>query len=339
MSDRDPTKRIPKSLGTDTKLVGRYTLTDVAVALFPGVVVILLTQVILPGTVTVAGYPLRALTLPLAGGAIAVGALFVYLTPAYTTSLQWVGAFLRFHRRPGQLGYEDATGVSGVERVHPRHDAIERSDGAFIGMVQVSPPRMALATPEEWTAKAEAFQDFVNTAIEFPIQLYATTQPFPAEEYLGHYESRLEDPDVKENPALQALIQDYMAWYEADLEQRQMTIRDHYVIVPVTPEDVQFEADSLRWKLARVPLLGLIIRAWLAPPEAVQRAAMFDLLDERLHRVETGLREIEGVRAHRVEAGEATRLVAAFWTGEQEVDRDWDRILRTRPIVGGRRDS
>ncbi|MEF8976913.1 MAG: hypothetical protein V5A21_11875 [Halapricum sp.] len=47
-SATDPSKRIPKSLGTDTQLIGQYSLTDLLVAGIPGVIVILITQVVLP---------------------------------------------------------------------------------------------------------------------------------------------------------------------------------------------------------------------------------------------------------------------------------------------------
>ncbi|WP_117594471.1 hypothetical protein [Haloprofundus halophilus] len=337
MNQNDPTKRIPKSLGTDAKLFGTYTLTDLAVALFPGVLVILFTQVVLSPSTAIAGYRLQTFTLPVAGGAIALGALFVYLTPTYTTSLDWFATFIGFHRGSKELTHEDAKQYTQIERVHPDRGAIERTDGALFGLVHVTPPTMALATDAEWATKARAFEDFCNTVVEFPIQLYSTTQPFPTDEYLAQYESRLTDPDVKENPKLAALIEHYTSWYAADLDERRMTIRDHYVVVSVTPAEVRFERESLTEKLAAVPLLGLFVRARLAPRIEAQREAMFDALDERLRRIEGGLRGIDGCRAYRVDAEEATQLICEFWAGEQRDYQDITRVLRTRPLVGGRK--
>jgi hypothetical protein len=116
-----------------------------------------------------------------------------------------------------------------------------------------------------------------------------------------------------------------------------MTIRDHYVIVAVTPQEVQFERESLTQSLAAIPLLGLLLEAWLAPAGVEQRAAMFDALEERLGRIETGLRDIEGCSAHYVDAGEASTLIGEFWAGEPREYEDTDRVLRTRPMVGERR--
>lgn len=157
MKESNPTKRIPKSLGTEAKLFGTYTLTDLAVALLPGVAVVLLFQVAVPSSLTVGSFRVQALTLPLAGVAILVGALFVYLTPSYTTALDWLSTFLSFQRQSDELSHEDAKEYTHLERVHPDRDAIERTDGALVGMAQVDPPTMALATDDEWAETAESF--------------------------------------------------------------------------------------------------------------------------------------------------------------------------------------
>ena len=133
MSSRDPAKRIPKSIGTETKLFGSYTLSDVAVALFPGVLVILFVQVVLPADLTLRGIAVSTVALPLAGVAILFGAVFVYLTPAYATSLDWLATFLGYLRSDGEISHERAKQFSQIERVYPDRGVIERTDGAFVG--------------------------------------------------------------------------------------------------------------------------------------------------------------------------------------------------------------
>ena len=332
-----PAKRIPKSIGTDAKLIGSYTLTDAAVALFPGVVIVLITQTLLPASLSIQGYQIQSLTLPLAALAIGVGVLFVYLTPAYLTSLDWVLAMLRFKSAESPTDHDQSKAYTQIERVHPDRDVLERQDGTVLAFVSVSSPPMALATDEQWASKATAFQDFLNTAVTFPIQLYSTTEPFPVEAYLAHYRDRLEDSDVKANPRLHALIENYISWYERDLEARQMTIRDHYVIVPVSPEEVRFERDSALQKLVGIPILGTLLSVWNAPPPAEQRAVMFETLEERTQRIVTGLREIEGCDAHRIGAEDASRLVSEFWAGQSIAYGTMSDALRSRPIVGGSR--
>ena len=332
-STRDPSKRVPKALGTDTQLLGTYSLTDLAVAGIPGALVILATQVLVPPSLTVAGIAVSSLTIPLAAVAIAVGAVFVYLTPGYVTSLEWLRMFVGYHRSQTELAHEDAKAYTKVERLYPEHEAIERTDGTVVGAVQVSPPTMALATDEEWRQTSEAFADFVNTTLEFPIEIFSTTQSFPTEEYVGRYEERLGDPDVVGNAQLQGLISEYVAWYEQELADRQMTIRDHYVLVPVNPDEVRYERASLLDRLTGVPVLGLVIDIWTAPTAAEERAAMLAELADRRERVAQGLRNIQGCGTHRVPATDLAKLVAEYWTGTDLVYGTPDDVLRTTSII------
>lgn len=341
MTDADPAKRIPKSLGTEPTLVGTYSLTDLAAALFPGVAVVLVTQVLLPRSLTLAGIAIQTLTLPLAGVAIAVGALFVYLTPTHISSLEWAMTALAFRGRARATNHEGSRAVPRLERVDTEHEFLERTDGALLGVLRVTPPSMALATDEAWAQTAASFTEFCNTVVEFPVQLYATTRAFPVEAYLDTYRARLDDPDVRANPQLAALIDEYVAWYAADLDARRMTIRDHYVIVPITPTEVQFQRDSLVQQLARLPLVGILVRLVTRPPQAAVRQALVTGLDDRLSRVEAGVREIEGCAATRVRATEAATLIRAFWAGQPQADDASadPAMFRRTPVVTAQRDE
>ncbi|WP_227134360.1 hypothetical protein [Halorubellus salinus] len=328
-----PAKRVPKSIGTDAKLFGTYTLTDLAVGLFPAVVLVLLTQLALPPTASVAGYRLQSIALPIAVLAMCLGGIFVYLTPSYTTSLDWITTMLGYRRRPKQHSHDAAKEYTQLERVHEDADAIERTDGAFVGAVQVDPPMLALATDDEWERTATAFAEFLNSTVEFPVQFYSTTHSFPVEEYLATYEARLDDPDVQSNPRLSALIEEYVEWYATELEQRRMTIRDHYVIITIRPEDVQFEHESIVAQVARIPLIGLFVRAIAAPPVETQRAVLADALDERVRRVTAGLRDIDDCSATPVPARELVTLVAEFWHDDDLPQSNLSQRLRRTPII------
>jgi hypothetical protein len=333
MSSPDATKRIPKAIGTEAQLFGTYTLTDLAVGLFPGVAVLLLMQVVVPSSATVAGYALQSLTLPLAAVAIGVGATFVYLTPPYTSSLDWLATFGGFSRREKTHDFAAGKELTRIERIHPAEGFLERTDGALLGMVQVTPPTMALATDDQWRSTATAFQNFLNTTVEYPIQIFSTTQAFPTEDYVAQYEARLTDPDVLANPQLQTLIEEYVKWYTAEMEQRKMTIRDHYIVIPVTPAEVQFERESVANKLARLPVVGLLVQAWFAPRVEEEFEAMQAELAERLRRIEMGIREIEGCSADRVDVDEMTTQLASFWSGGSRGDEEMAERIRTTPLV------
>lgn len=337
---REASKRVPKSIDEGTALVGSYTVTDLLVATLPAVAVVLAMQLFVPPETTVAGARVRRFTLPLGAVGVVIGAVGVYLTPDHRATDEWLATMLSYRRRPAQQSHATAREHTSVERVYPEADAVERADGAFVGLVRVDPPSMALATDAEWREQAAAFQDFLNTTVDFPIQLYATTRPFDTAGYLDHFEARLDDPDVRENPRLEALIEQYVEWYDGGLDRRQATIRDHYVVVPVRPREIRFEQESIVQKLTRLPLLGVFLQVWLAPRVAEERAALRDTLDERLRLVARGLREIGGVSTSRVSGAEATELVAEFWRGEPVELGDADQVLSTDPVTraaqGGR---
>ncbi|AXG06021.1 hypothetical protein DU500_05940 [Haloplanus rubicundus] len=337
MADKKPlhdaSKRIPKSIDTGTHILGNYTLTDLAVGALPGVAVVLASQLFVPPTLTVSGYRVASLTLPLTVVGIALGGLVVYLTPVHLTTIQWFGMIVGFLHRPTRLPHEETMEHTHVAAIHPTHDVIERTDGVFLGLLQVTPPSMALATDREWAAKASSFREFLNTTVEFPIQLYSTTQPFPADEYLAHYEARRSDPDVRSNQQLATLLDKYIEWYRADLDRRRMTIRDHYIVIPVRPDEVRFERRSLTQRLTGVPVLGVFIEALVAPRRDEERAALFEAVDERARLLRHGVREIEGCDAHRVDAETAAELLASFWRGEAVTYDDPAAVITRRPIV------
>lgn len=332
-SDTDTTKRIPKSLGTEPELIGGYTLIDLVVAVAPAAIVILATRTLLPA-MSVGGYSLQALTLPLALLSVLLGALFVSLTPGYVNSLTWLESLVSFHHSAPDAGHTDAAEHTRIERVHPDRDALERTDGALVGAVQVEPASMALATDQQWRHTAQAFTDLLNTTVEFPVQLYSTTQSFPVDDYLATYEARLDDPDVRDNETLQHLIESYTAWYREDIERRETTIREHYVIVPVRPESVRHTDDSVTQQLSAVPVVGVFVDVATASSVAEERAAMAAELDDRLRSLERGLRELDGCATTRVPAPELTDLVTDYWASHDQ-GRDTATALRTTPLVGG----
>jgi hypothetical protein len=332
---REVSKRVPKSIEDGAALVGSYTVTDLLVTALPAVAVVLVVQVLVPPETTIQGSRVRQFTLPLGVAGAVLGAVGVYLAPTHRATDEWLTTMLAYRRRPAQQSHATASDHTQVERVYPEADAIERADGALVGFVRVDPPSMALATDAEWREQAAGFQDFLNTTVDFPIQLYATTRPFDVEAYLQHFKDRLDDPDVRDNPQLTALIEEYVGWYAADLERRQATIRDHYVVVPIRPDEVRFEDESIVQKLTRLPMLGVFLTVWLAPRVEDERAAMLDQLDERLRLVARGLRDLDGVTTSRVPADEATELVAAFWRGESVSLDDSGQVLHSAPVIRG----
>ncbi|MFB6185758.1 MAG: hypothetical protein ABEI86_02680, partial [Halobacteriaceae archaeon] len=228
------------------------------------------------------------LGLPLAGIGIVCGVVLVTITPQYRNTKEWIASQLAFVMGSSTHGFIEAQSFTQVKSIHPEHDIIERTDGSLVGLLAIDPPAMALATEEEWEKKASAFEDVLNTVVEFPIQIYSTTESFPTDEYLQQYESRLTDPDVKRNPALQKLLNGYIDWYRDELSRRQMAIREHYVIVTVRPADVQSNHSGMISSLQSFPGVGMIFEVLSRPSDVEQRAEMVTILETRLPNLNNG---------------------------------------------------
>jgi hypothetical protein len=113
-----------------------------------------------------------------------------------------------------------------------------------------------------------------------------------------------------------------------------MTIREHYIIVPVRPEEIRYERESIMGKLVELPFIGRILEMATAPPLEEERHLLFDELDDRLRRVERGIREIQGCTTQRVEAAELARVTGEYWAGEELAYDDFENAIRTAPMVG-----
>ncbi|MFB6312186.1 MAG: hypothetical protein ABEH64_13515 [Salinirussus sp.] len=327
----DSEKRIPKSLDTDTSLIGGYALSDLAVAVGPAVGLIVLTRTVLPTAPTVFGVHA---TIPAVLVLLLIGVVLVTLTPAHAGSLAWLRRLFRFAVSKRRLPHATARRHTRVSRLRSEYNAIERTDGGLIGAVRVDPVSMALASEQDWSRKAEGFADVLNTAVDFPIQLYSTTRPVPIDDHLSRYEDRLDDPDVANNPQLQTLIEDYVQWAASQHKRQQASVREHYVIIAVTPREIRVEGGGLRSWVGKCERFGSLWNGLLGPSEAAVREAMGTELAERSRRVVRGLSGIDGLAAHRVEAVTVGTVVEEFWV-DTDLDTHDSQRYRKTPIVTG----
>lgn len=329
-----PAATIPKANGTEATILGRFTLSDIGVGLAPAAFLVVGVQSLVPPGTSILGVDSGSVVF--AGGCIGlfIGSLIVAATPAYSTSLDWLRSIWSFLTGTRKLDHHDSRRLSQVRQVDRSLNVIERWDGAFLGMVRVSPVSMALETIEGWERKSAQFTDFLNSSVDFPIQIYSTTRPFPIEASLNHYQERLQDDDVQQNPQLARLIREYNDWVELDLRQAPPTIRDHFVIVPVSPTEVVFEPDSVSERLAGVPLVGSLVEMVYGDSGVARRAAMASMLEQRLQSVEAGLRDIEGCTSSRLSAVETARVIGRYWNGEDIEGIPIDSALRASTIVG-----
>jgi len=360
MSINDPTRRIPKKIGESDEFWRGYTLDDLLVGATPFMIGVVLTAYILPPRYRFLGYGVSV-------AGLVVGAIAIYATPDHMKASEWVNTYFHHLRRPKEVEHvrynfdsvreqtdfpesnfyelsERTQELTDVERIHKEREAIERSDGAYIGAVRVEPANMALATDRRWEENVSAFADFFNNSVEWPVQVYSTTSEFPIEKYLRRRERRLEDDDVIGNPIFRRLIDEWLNWYPRELETRGTNIREHYIIVPVLREEVTEEEDteSVAGALSEIPVVGSLVGALASDgtlsEEEIQTRALGEL-DERIRMVKNeGIQNLDGCRAHRIKAAGLVALLSEFWEGERAEYANAAALVRENPVIAGEAD-
>ncbi|MFB6284017.1 MAG: VirB4 family type IV secretion system protein [Halobacteria archaeon] len=350
----DPTRRIPKKIGSSDEIWRGYTLDDLMVGAMPFIVAVVVTAYFLPPNMTQYGYILS-------GFALFVGAVIIYLTPDHLTASEWVNSYSKFYRRPkkirnikynfgnvreqedfpesGFLELEERTqDMVDIKKIYKNRDAVMRTDDKLVGAVKVEPANMALTTPQRWQANVNAFADFVNNSVEWPFQIYSTTTDFPIDNFVEQRRRRLEDEDVQDNPVFRELIEYWLDWYPEELELRGTHLREYYILIPVGREDVtggEREERSVGEKLGGIPVLGWFFGSSEGLTESQIKSRMFNELDERLGLVENqGIRNIDGCKAMRADSAELARILIDYWTSEGDYG-DYDQVIRSKPVVTG----
>jgi hypothetical protein len=198
---------------------------------------------------------------------------------------------------------------------------------------------MDFAEHDDWAHLTSALEGFANDAIDFPVQIYVTTRPFP-DDYLTTLEDRLDDPDVQANPTLEALIENYVETRTTDLEETTTAPPHVYAVVDVGGDEVLDETVGETTgleRLAQVPLLGIpfgwMVRSRSGIDDEERRDRMCEELDRRLQVLQSGWESAaEGVTCTRLSLAEWLPLIEEFWTGERPAERD-PGMVRSSPVV------
>lgn len=367
ISGGSPERRILVAFGEADEFAG-FTVADLKLfvpTLFTGLIIAGSTPDRLQPTGYVAG-----------AGLVLACLLVIYGTPRYQTAPGWIRDRLRFLHRPRILRRDGSEQVSTETEVsHPpvedeilpdesRTGAIlgeaepensrsltqlrrflsrgtgRRDDGYLFGAVEVRPANMALATDADWEHAVEGFTAAVN-GLDFPIQIYSTVRPVDPETITAGYRDRLkagsEMPD-----AFERLVATYAERLPQEFAQRGTGLRRYYVIVPVSPLDVQRDSSSvdptsLVGRLSDLAYVGGFVRALRAfrHGESIEerRRRQRVELDRRLDAVSQGLRSISGCSTRRLDTPALARLLNEFWSGTTAPDEPDMPAPRTTAFV------
>ena len=288
---------------------------------------------------------LDAFVLPLSCAGLMCSVMIVYAAPRHLSAWTWLRNVARYilvrprvtlgtpadtERASTQGGLVDRLPITldertqdltAIERAWPGVGAVERSDGALQGYLELHPDTMDFAMSGDWAALQQTAATFANTEIEFPLRLYVTTRSFPVEILIDRLDDRLDDPSLEATPTLQRLIEEYREQRPAELDETQEL--HYYLGTEVDRFEVYTRDERERTpseKLAAIPLVGLLFTPFVTRrttyTESEIHDRMVDLLDRRLQTIDTEfVDQVPGWTTTRCSTLDLIGLAAQFWSG------------------------
>lgn len=329
--------RVPQGLNEANQTLFGRSLKDIiltlGISIFPAIVILAYVPLPMPVYVEV--------PILIAGFGAAVG--IFWSVPIDMTVSEWIGAVVGYTFRDphlthligladtGRVEQRDAEEteetrvweVSGtrtqeltpLERIHVDDHVMERHDGSYVAALRVSGVNMAMESGESRSATVDEFAGFLNDN-EFPMQIYVTTEQYGFEEHANQYEERIYDSDIRKRPILEQLLADYTNTALRQATTQGIRTRQYYVIIPVSPDDVESmrSETSVSDNLAELPVLNRFMQGDQTT-EAEKHRERLDEADRRVRYIGGGIGGITGLSATRVSAGELALLGSEFWSG------------------------
>lgn len=257
---------------------------------------------------------------------LVVALVLIAIAPEHLTPQAWLADIYRHKRREntmtalGKTADRRTDSLSQLSRFVPETDAAERTDGALLGAVRVEPANMALATDAEWNAAADELGSALNS-LTFAFQLHSTARPVDPDDITAAYASRLDDRDVRENPALSHIVDVYDRKLPEEFAARGTSVRAYHILVPVRVTDVQLGDRGAASRLAKVPKVGGVIETILGSrsdmTDAEIHAEQVRELRSRLDDVADAVNGIADARAEPATGDDLATLVEEYWLGKR----------------------
>ena len=353
----DPEMRIPRNIDDTDQFYG-FRTEDFVVALTPFFTALFISQSLLPETLAV-------LRLPLFASSILIGGLMLFFTPNHLTTREWIESIGHYIRRPKDVRHvslegnqaregkdfpdearawelnERAQEITRVHRIHRDVGAVERDDGVFVGAVKVNPANMALASSARWDRMVKGWRDFINHNLDFPIQIYCTTEVLPVDEYMRQYEARASDRDIANRPIMKALLDDFTDWYPQYLSWQGTNQREYYIITTCSESELRETVVGEKGfieRLGDLPFIGKYFERYRASrderSEGEIEEALVKSVEQRCRTiVKEGIMSLDGCSAERVSGVELAVMIKDYWQST-ETDLDLDtEDLRSQPVV------
>lgn len=334
---QNPAQSIPKGLNRTTLFRG-YTLNELFIIAAPALLIWYGGQ-FLPS-------PISDYRLFLGLVGILVGAAINWRTPNHLEPTEWVIGYIMFMLNPDEINHVKLEGgmarkqkdvvnsdiltlakrtqdEHGIKRIHMNKNALEREDGQMIGAVEAtSVLNMALANEEKWEVAVDAWETYLNSTINYPIQVYVRSVPFNVNEYINDYRSRLEDEDIRTRPIMEEILRSFLTWYPDYLSNYGTNEREFYIIFKTKASNINrmdYQEDTIGDLLFKIPLLGKYVGndpEEIDLTETEKKQLMFNELDKRCQTaMRQGLGQLDQTEMRRVTGTELAFLNKEFWQG------------------------
>lgn len=343
MASLDRSKRqIGQNLDADEDIVLNFSIYDILVGLVPPLTVFIMVMRLVPSQYQFFG---MLLIVPVA----LISILTVFASPDHLRATEWLSGILRYQIRPSELSHvtkeyarvrqqeepiptspldtETTTQeLTHIDAVSPYLSYLERTDGSFVGLLEVTPTNMAFVRSSTWNRYASILADVLNNQINFPIQIYSTTEELNIDEYMSGFEDRLDDPDVRESPILEELIRKHLDWYPTELERRGTRMRRYFIVVTVDESDIWgsgTDQETIATRLEELPVVSGLVEALDSgkqetTPEQIESRKIKELY-RRLSAIQgSKLTKIDGIDIIQVQSPELVTILKNFWDGESD---------------------
>lgn len=349
----DPSRQVPEGLEDTDRLWGRSKSEAITV------IGTFFTMMVLSSFVPEAYANITPLFLVFG---LVLGVLIVFLTPSHLEPTEWVGAMGSYWMRPTNVPHlsladgmardqgdfikeskvyelnERTQEVTWVECIHKDSNAVERIDGAMIGAIKVDPANMALAEDERWERMIDQWQSYLDHTVQYPLQIYATSVDFPIEDYVSHYQRRVNDPDLQKRPILQELLRDFLDWYPSYIQYRGTKQKQFYLIFTVKEDEVigsEFEEESITEQIVDIPVIGSKLKPYIKGGDEDDREVKAKQLAELESRIREGrsqgVRPLPNCSSSRLSGFELALLIKEYWESRQ-FDFETDSVINEHGV-------
>src|SRR6056297_492185 len=202
------TNIIHESLGDTTEFWGKYTFGELLLFVIP-----VFAYLVILGLPFV---PASALIPATIGLIVTEGFLYVLHTvrPSYYRLTEWlrVRAFWLAKKEEHTVddGNQDTRQATRLKRIMPH--GIERTDGAYVGAIEVRPANMALEDGDQWQQAVQSLTSLVNS-LDGTAKFYVTTRDADNKSHVQAHLDRLDDADTQNHSIFRGVLLEWINRY------------------------------------------------------------------------------------------------------------------------------